>query len=105
MPLELFERVQDCFPAIFERDKMVTAYDVVHGKPHPEPYLKALEKAGVLANEAVVIENAPLGVQSGVAAGILTLAVNTGILRNEELHEAGAAQVFGSMQELYLMWE
>ena len=29
-----------------------------YGKPHPEPYLMGLEKAGVQANEAIVVENA-----------------------------------------------
>ena len=57
---------------------MVTAFDVKHGKPHPEPYLMALEKGGFNVNEAIVIENAPLGVQAGIAAGIFTIAVNTG---------------------------
>ena len=36
-----------------------------------------LEKAGVQANEAIVVENAPIGVQAGTAAGIFTVAVNT----------------------------
>ena len=57
---------------------MVTAFDVKYGKPHPEPYLMGLEKAGVHANEAFVVENAPMGVEAGVAAGIFTIAVNTG---------------------------
>ena len=30
----------------------------------PEPYLMGLEKAGVQANEAIVVENAPIGVQA-----------------------------------------
>lgn len=50
---------------------MVTAFDVKYGKPNPEPYLMALKKGGFKPNEALVIENAPLGVQAGVAAGIL----------------------------------
>ena len=49
---------------------MVTAFDVKYGKPNPEPYLMALKKGGFKPNEALVIENAPLGVQAGVAAGI-----------------------------------
>ena len=41
---------------MFQRDHMVTAFDVKYGKPHPEPYLMGLEKAGVQANEAIVVE-------------------------------------------------
>jgi beta-phosphoglucomutase-like phosphatase (HAD superfamily) len=64
---------------------MVTAFDVKKGKPDPEPYLIALGKSGVKPNEAFVVENAPLGVRSSVAAGLFTFAVNTGILTTEEL--------------------
>jgi beta-phosphoglucomutase-like phosphatase (HAD superfamily) len=47
-----------------------------------------------------VVENAPLGVQAAVAAGIRTIGVNTGILDAEVLKKAGAAEVFESMGEL-----
>jgi beta-phosphoglucomutase-like phosphatase (HAD superfamily) len=83
---------------------MVTAYDVKHGKPNPEPYLIALEKGGLKANEAVVVENAPLGVQAGVAAGIFTIAVNTGPLPDKVLLDAGANMLFSSMKELSEKW-
>ena len=79
---------------------MVTAFDVRQGKPHPEPYLKGLEKAGVAAAEALVVENAPLGVQAAVAAGIFTVAVNTGPIPAEKLREAGAGVVLPGMPAL-----
>ena len=60
----LLERLEKNFPGIFKAELMVTAFDVKHGKPHPEPYLMGLEKAGISAEEAMVVENAPLGVQS-----------------------------------------
>jgi len=96
----LFDKLDANFPGIFDKNKMVTAYDVQHGKPHPEPYLMGLEKAGVTANEAVVVENAPLGVESAVAAGIFTIAVNTGPIKDEVLKDAGANIVLPSMQNL-----
>ena len=34
------------YPGAFPMDKRVTALDVVHGKPDPEPYLKGVMKAG-----------------------------------------------------------
>ena len=61
----------------------------------------ALQKAGVQPNEAIVIENAPLGVQAGVGAGIFTIALNTGILRDEDLANEGANVVLPSMKDLY----
>lgn len=58
-------------------DAIVTADDVKRTKPDPEPYLAALAKLGVRANEAIVIENAPLGIRSATAAGIPVIAVLT----------------------------
>jgi HAD superfamily hydrolase (TIGR01509 family) len=81
----LLDRLNKWFPGIFCKEKMVTAFDVKKGKPDPEPYLMALAKSGVQPNEAFVVENAPLGVRSSVAAGLFTFAVNTGILTTEEL--------------------
>lgn len=94
----LLDKLNRCFPGIFSPENMVTAFDVKFGKPNPEPYLIGLKKAGVQANEAVVVENAPLGVRAGVAAGIFTIAVNTGPLPNEVLSGEGANVVFPSMQ-------
>ena len=37
-----------------------------------------------------VVENAPMGIQAGVAAGIFTIAVNTGPLDDRILLDAGA---------------
>ena len=90
----LLERLEKNFPGIFKAELMVTAFDVKHGKPHPEPYLMGLEKAGISAEEAMVVENAPLGVQSAKGAGIFTIAVNTGPLPDKVLYDAGADIVF-----------
>ena len=55
--------------------------------------------------EAIVVENAPLGVRAGYAARIFTVAVNTGPLADEILLEAGANLLFHSMQEFCDEWE
>ena len=54
----------------------------------------------LLPEEAVVVENAPLGIQAGKAAGIYTIAVNTGPLADQVLTDAGADRVYPSMQAL-----
>lgn len=92
------------FPGQFTRNKMVTAYDVTIGKPHPEPYLQGIEKAGVHTNNAIVVENAPLGVESAKAAGLFTIAVNTGKLQDHHLLDAGADLLFDSMNALNEAW-
>ena len=70
-----------------------------HGKPDPEPYLMGLAKAGVEPWEAVAIDNAPLGVESGSRAGIFTIGVRTGPLAEGALEAAGADIELNSMSE------
>ncbi len=96
----LFDSIQSDYPGIFANGDMVTALDVTAGKPNPEPYLKGLALAGVSANEALVIENAPLGVQSASQTGCYTIGVNTGPLPKQSLINAGADKIFNSMTEL-----
>ncbi|MDR1763507.1 MAG: HAD-IA family hydrolase [Dysgonamonadaceae bacterium] len=96
----LYDNLDAHFPGIFSRDLMVTAYDVKHGKPAPEPYLLGLKKANITAEEAIVVENAPLGVEAAKAAGIFTIGVNTGPLAPNVLTDAGADVVFDTMTEL-----
>ena len=63
------------FPNIF--DTILSAEDFNNTKPHPEPYLKALEISGFDKKDCYVIEDAPSGVTSGNSAGIKTLAILT----------------------------
>lgn len=102
--LSLLERLEHNFPGMFQKELMVTAFDVKYGKPNPEPYLMALQKGGLKADEAVVVENAPLGVEAGHKAGIFTIAVNTGPLNGQVLLDAGADLLFPSMQALSDAW-
>ena len=96
----LLARLQREFPGMINKDLMVTAFDVKRGKPDPQPYLKGLQKAGVSANEAIVVENAPLGVRSAVAAGIFTIAVNTGPLPDKALMDEECNLLFHHMNEV-----
>ncbi|MEG1574999.1 MAG: HAD-IA family hydrolase [Bacteroidales bacterium] len=98
----LLDKIDNDFHGIFTSSTMVTAFDVKIGKPNPEPYLIGLKKAGVKATEAIVIENAPLGIEAGVSAGIFTIGVNTGPLPDELLYEAGADIVF---PDIYVLTE
>ena len=101
----LIRRLLDDFGDYLDESHITTAYDVKQGKPAPFPYLMGLEKAGHLCPwEAVVVENAPLGVMAGVAARIFTIAVNSGPLPDEQLTAAGANIVFSSMRELSDSW-
>ncbi len=94
----LLSRIAGDYPGVFG-DKRVTSADVTHGKPHPEPFLKAMRMAGVEPWQAVVLENAPLGVESAFRAGAFTIGVTTGPIDRGALAGAGADIVFDSMQQ------
>jgi beta-phosphoglucomutase len=87
LPKELW----DCF------DVTVCGSDVQNGKPHPEPYLKALSKLKVRPREAVVFENAPFGIRSAKAAGLCCLALETSL---PSVYLKNADAVFSSFKEL-----
>ena len=79
---------------------IVSSFDVKHGKPDPEPYLKAWEKSGFRKEDCAVVENAPLGVRAAKAAGLFTIAVNTGPLSDDALWNEGADLVLPDMKAL-----
>ena len=51
-------------------DVIVTGEDLEEGKPSPDPFRTALTKMGLKESEAIVVENAPLGVEAANNAGI-----------------------------------
>lgn len=95
----LLESLEEDYPGVFASGDQVTGNDVKHGKPNPEPYLRGLEIAGIPASEAIVVENAPLGVRAGKAAGIFTIAITTGPIPREAFEKEGADIIFPSMSE------
>ena len=80
---------------------LVTASDVLRGKPDPEPYLKGAQVLGVPEAECVVIEDAPAGIRAGKAAGARVLALRT-TASDAELREAGADWIVDDCSEIFL---
>ncbi len=66
---------------------IVAADDVEHGKPHPEGYLRALERLGVDPTEVIAFEDTEAGIASAKAAGLRVIAV-LGTLPPERLAQA-----------------
>ncbi|VDC06654.1 unnamed protein product [Peniophora sp. CBMAI 1063] len=58
-------------------ESFVYAEDVTKGKPQPDPYLLGASRLGVDPTKCLVVEDAPVGVRSGHAAGCKTLGVVT----------------------------
>ena len=104
--LPLIERVTHDFGDFVSADQITTAYDVKRGKPNPDPYLMGLQKAGNYSpTEGIVVENAPLGVHAGAAAGCYTVAINSGPLDDSALLNEGADILFPTIREFADNWE
>ena len=101
----LLDKLLIDFDGLLTEELIVTAFDVTHGKPNPEPYLMGMKKCGVEPWETIVVENAPLGVRAAVAARCFTIAVNTGPLPDEMLTAECANLVFSSMVALSERWK
>lgn len=56
---------------------LVCADEISRGKPDPEPYLLGAERLGVEPRECVVLEDAPVGIASGKAAGMTVIGLRT----------------------------
>ena len=50
-------------------ERIVTANQVIHGKPHPQPFLTGAAILGFKTEECVVFEDSSSGAQAGRAAG------------------------------------
>ena len=64
-------------------ERIVTADDVAEGKPSPEPYLKAAAALGFAPTDCLVFEDTPAGIESGKAAGMRVIALDTTYPRKE----------------------
>jgi sugar-phosphatase len=111
LPLERWAIVTSCTRALAhvriaaaglpKPNHLVTATDVRHGKPHPEPYLKGAQILGIPADDCLVIEDAPAGIRAGKAAGARVLALRT-TASDAELQQAGADWIADDCAELFL---
>lgn len=96
---DTLRRIDEEYEGLFEPHLRITAADVKHGKPNPEPYLMAQQRIGAAPTQTIVIENAPLGVEAGHASGAFTIAITTGPVPKQNLIDSGADLVFDSMPE------
>jgi HAD superfamily hydrolase (TIGR01509 family) len=80
-------------------DDWTTSADVERTKPHPDLVHAALDKVDA-DGEAMLIGDTVWDVEAAKRAGVETLAVLTGGFSEAELREAGAKEVFTSVEEL-----
>lgn len=62
---------------------IVSAEDILRGKPDPEVFLLAARRLGVAPGQCVVIEDAVAGIQAAKAAGMAAIAVTNSRSRQE----------------------
>jgi HAD superfamily hydrolase (TIGR01509 family) len=79
--------------------KLFSATQVAHGKPAPDVYLFAAKQCGIEPSACVVVEDSPVGVQAGVAAGMMVIGYS-GHGDPGQLIEAGAVLTLDNMRAL-----
>jgi HAD superfamily hydrolase (TIGR01509 family) len=97
---EEVDRYLDLLDARSLADGWTTAADVQQTKPSPDLVLAALERLD--GAPAIMIGDSTYDCEAAKSAGIESIAVLTGGFSSEELREAGASAVFGSIDELRL---
>ena len=81
-------------------ESCTSSEDVESTKPAPDLVQVALERAGADPEDAVMIGDSPWDARAAAHARVRTLAVMTGGFSEEELREAGAADVYDSVEHL-----
>lgn len=73
-------------------DVIVTHDDVTETKPHPEPYLAAMERLGVKPGSCLAVEDSERGLASAHAAGIACVVVPNYLTRMQKFERAYAVE-------------
>lgn len=79
-------------------DLVVTAEDVVDGKPHPAGYLLACERLGLHPGTTLAAEDSIAGVRAAVAAGVGHVVGVTTSRPAGELRDAGAHAAYADLR-------
>lgn len=77
---------------------LVTADDVLNGKPHPEPYLKGAELLGFDPADCLVIEDAPAGIQSARAGRMKVVGITSTYAAGALGHADAVIEQLGQIQ-------
>jgi mannitol-1-/sugar-/sorbitol-6-phosphatase len=80
---------------------VITADDVLRGKPDPEPYLKAAASLGFRPQDSIVVEDSPAGIRAGKSSGACVLALRTTATK-AELSAAGADWIVNDLAAVEL---
>jgi beta-phosphoglucomutase len=84
-------------------DALVIGEELIHGKPHPLPYLAGLDKLGAAADVALAFEDSASGIRAAAGAGITTFGM-LGALDEAALRNEGARHVICDFTDP-LLWQ
>jgi mannitol-1-/sugar-/sorbitol-6-phosphatase len=82
--------------------QLITSNDIIHGKPHPDPYLKGASVLGFPAANCIVVEDVPAGVRAGKAAGAKVIGFTTTV-GEAALQDAGADWILNNCADIRLL--
>lgn len=77
---------------------IVTQDDVEHNKPHPESYLKAIEKLQLAPDEIIVVEDSSIGITAARGAGLRVIAKRGKFNTNQDF--SGADFIVSNLKEV-----
>lgn len=98
----LIARIRMTVPEAFlgQFNSLITGESTTHAKPHPEPYLTGAAALQLNPKDCIVIENAPLGIESGKAAGCTCIAVCSTVSADKFSHADYVVQNFSDLEKL-----
>ncbi len=79
-------------------DFVLTSGDFKRSKPHPDPYLMAIERSGLQPDECIAIEDSERGLEAATLAGIRCIVIPTALTRGCDF--ASAHRVVSSVTDV-----
>ena len=75
-PRLLTEITMSLSPSADSSTEIQSGEDVIHGKPNPEIYLKAMERMEVSARQTLIFEDSEVGFEAAEASGAQCIKIN-----------------------------
>lgn len=82
-------------------ESIVSIDDVKRGKPHPDLVLKALDVMNCRAEDAIMLEDAPHGIEAARRAGVFTIAVPQPRIDMNQYRHAGC--ICSSLADVHIL--
>jgi len=81
-------------------EKTSSQADAAASKPDPDIFVAALRKAGIEANQAIVLGDTPYDAEAAGKLGIRVIGLTCGGWKRDDLKDAGCSEVYKSPADL-----